>query len=212
MAVATVTAAPGTGVQLYAYSRPSTTFRLARQVVVPASGSVALPFRAAGSTRLYALQRFCTDVSPSLLLLVVASPVSLAVQRLGSLTYRFSGSTGGAPVATPLALVRRTAAGDIVLTRTTTDSRGRWTLGRLCLAAAAASARRRRWARRDRPQWPPPPPGCPARSCSRAWGLSTATTTCRPRSTRSCGASSPRSDPPEPGHAFWPDGDHRRPE
>ncbi|MCU1691434.1 MAG: hypothetical protein JWM64_525 [Frankiales bacterium] len=135
-ATATVTATPGTEVQLYAYSRPSTTYRLARQVLVPSSGTLALPFTPPGSTRLYAVQRYCTDLSPSAVV-GVSSPVSLAVRRLGPLRYRFSGSTGSAPSGTPVLLLRRTPRGEVLLARTSTGAGGRWTLDRTFLSPGA---------------------------------------------------------------------------
>ena len=125
----TATGTPGTELQLHAATAPTTTYRRVRTALVPADGRVTWSVQPSGSTRLYAVQQGCTDLS-GLLVLGARSPVTLAATRVARLRYRFSGSTGGAPAGTPVELLRRTPTGHVLLARTSTTAGGRWSLER----------------------------------------------------------------------------------
>ncbi|MCU1690910.1 MAG: hypothetical protein JWM64_1, partial [Frankiales bacterium] len=122
---------PGATVDVVAYTRPSTTYRTVRSVVLPASGRAEVVLRPPSNTRLYARQRGCS-AGPSAVL-TVTSTLSLDADRTGPRAYRLAGNSlpkraGGLPVA----LYRVQADGSEVLTaRTRTDPRtGAWSLSR----------------------------------------------------------------------------------
>ncbi len=122
---------PGATVDLYAYTRPSTAYRVVRTVVVPAGGPAEVSLTAPSNTRMYAQQRGCAEGPSSVL--TVRSTVSVDARRTGARTYRFSGnSLPLRPEGLALALYRVTDDGREVLTaRTRTDpATGRWTLTR----------------------------------------------------------------------------------
>ncbi len=90
-----VTAQSGTRVELYAYSRPSTTYAKVREGVVNEAGRIEFRVGPCGNTRLYARsfdqQGNFTD-SPSTVITVRTS-INLRVVRVGTRTYRFTGTT-----------------------------------------------------------------------------------------------------------------------
>lgn len=90
-AVATVRAAAGTVVDLLAYTRPSTTYRLVRTGTVTSDGTVRFTLRPPANTRLYAARRGCGRSSD--VVLNVATALTLAVERLGPRQYLFSGDS-----------------------------------------------------------------------------------------------------------------------
>jgi hypothetical protein len=117
----TVRTAPGSTVELYAYTRPSTTFQKVRTGTAGADGLARFTVRPPGNTRLYAQQPGCpVDVAAQSRVLNVRTALSLAVERLGTRTYRFHGDSlparrGGLIVS----LYRVTAEGRQVLTAQT---------------------------------------------------------------------------------------------
>ena len=126
----TVHAPVGSTVDLFAYSRPSTTYAVVRSATVGATGVVTWSVSPLTNTRLYAQKQGGAPTPP--VVLSVAPAVSLAATRTGTRTYAFSGRTvparaGGLVVS----LYRVDAAHHEVLTgRTRTDSHGRWSLTR----------------------------------------------------------------------------------
>lgn len=128
----TVSGTPGSEVQLLAYSRPSTTFRLVRQGTLPADGELSFDVTPPTNTRLYAQQIGC-DPSDSVVL-NVRTQLSLDVVRNGVRDYTFGGrglpARGGGLV---VSLYRVTEAGGQVLTaqaRAAADT-GRYTIRRV---------------------------------------------------------------------------------
>jgi hypothetical protein len=114
-AAITVRAAAGTAVDLYAYTRPSTTYRLVRTGTVASDRTLRWLLRPPANTRLYVQPRGCgpsTSVVQN-----VATALSLEAERLGPRSYRFSGDSlparaGGLVVS----LYRVSADGREVLT------------------------------------------------------------------------------------------------
>jgi len=114
-ATATVRAAAGTIVDLFAYTRPSTQYRLVRTGTAASDGTVRFVLRPPANTRLYAHRRGCGP-SPQVVL-NVATALTLEVERLGPRQYLFSGDSlparrGGLVVS----LYRITSDGRQVLT------------------------------------------------------------------------------------------------
>jgi hypothetical protein len=88
---ATVRSASGVTVDLYAYTRPSTTFRLVRTATTGTDGLAVFELRPPANTRLYAQKRGCAP-GPQVVL-EVATALTLGVERVGARTYRFSGDS-----------------------------------------------------------------------------------------------------------------------
>lgn len=137
---ATVTAreVPNTVVDLFAYTRPSTEYRLVRSATTNADGIVTFTIRPPANTRLRAAQREedCTDPSfgtePSVVL-NVRTALTLTATRNGTRDYTFSGDSlparaGGLVVS----LYRVTDAGKQVLTAQSRASAttGEWSIHR----------------------------------------------------------------------------------
>lgn len=110
----TVRAAGGSIVDLIAYTRPSTQFRLVRTGTVRTDGTVRFVLRPPANTRLYAVRRGCgrsPDVVQN-----VATALTLAVERLGPRQYLFSGdSLPARPGGLVVSLYRITSDGREVL-------------------------------------------------------------------------------------------------
>ena len=127
-----VRAASGTTVDLFAYSRPSTTFTKVRSGTVGADGLAVFSVRPPTNTRLYAQQSGCEQGES--VVLNVRTALSLQVVRNGVRDYTFSGDSlparaGGLIVS----LYRVTADGRSVLTsQARADSRtGDWSVRRV---------------------------------------------------------------------------------
>ena len=124
----------GSTVDLYAYTRPSTQFRLVRTVTIP-TGTAPDPMvslRPPGNTRLYAQQRGC-PAGPQKVI-NVRTALSLFAQRDGVRTYTFSGdSLPARPGGLIVSLYRLAADGRQVLTAQARASAtdGRWRLVRV---------------------------------------------------------------------------------
>ncbi len=113
----TIVGARGSTVDLYAYTRPSTTYRVVRTVTIPTGTQPApqVSLVPPANTRLYAQQRGC-DAGPSRVL-NVRTALTLQAQRTGTRRYVFSGDslparTGGLVVS----LYRIESSGRRVLT------------------------------------------------------------------------------------------------
>ncbi len=89
------TGAPGTRLELYAYSRPSTTYVKVREAVVPDSGQVLFTVGPSGNTRLFArsVDSQGRSADSASTVLTVRTSINLKVARTGVRTYRFTGST-----------------------------------------------------------------------------------------------------------------------
>ena len=124
--VAKVTATSGAVVDLYAYSRPSTTFERVRTETVNADGTVSFSLRPGTNTRLYAQQHGCT--AGDSVVLNVRTALTLAVARNGVRTYTFSGS---ALPARPGGLIVSLYRGTVLAGQTRADATtGKWSLRR----------------------------------------------------------------------------------
>jgi len=110
------TGTPNSVIELYAYSRPSTQYRLVRSGTTDNNGSVSFTdLRPPTNTRLYAQQRGCAIGQSTVL--NVRTQISLNVVRNGQRNYTFSGQaiparTGGLIVS----LYRVTITGQQILT------------------------------------------------------------------------------------------------
>jgi hypothetical protein len=117
----TVRATPNSVVEVYAYSRPSTTFRVVRQMEIGADGVATDRVVPPTNTRLYAQQVGC-DASPSIVL-NVRTNISMQVVRNGVRDYTFSGRALPArPGGLIVSLYRVTNDGRQVLTAQTRAS------------------------------------------------------------------------------------------
>jgi adhesin/invasin len=87
----TVTAARGSTVDLYAYTRPTTTYAVVRSGVVAANGTISWGIRPPRNTRLYAQQRGCP--AGNQVVLGVRTTLSLSAVRNGTRNYTFSGDS-----------------------------------------------------------------------------------------------------------------------
>ncbi len=123
----TVTSTSGRTVRLYAYSRPSTTFRVVRTAVANGSATV---FRVtpASNTRLYVQEEGCTASASTVI--SVRSAVGISAVRNASRVYTFTGPTNPRRPGQVVSLFRRTASGDVLTAQTKTGSDGRYTIQR----------------------------------------------------------------------------------
>lgn len=126
-----VRAASGSTVDLYAYSRPSTTFRKVRSGVVGNDGTASFSVFPATNTRLYARQGDCASAGS--VVLNVRTNQSLTVVRNATRDFTFSGRVyPGRPEGVVITLFRLTSDGRAVHTaRIRTDSRGQWSFRRV---------------------------------------------------------------------------------
>ena len=127
----TVTAARGSTVDLFAYTRPSTSYAIVRSGVVTSNGTVTWSIRPPRNTRLYAQQRGCP--AGNQVVLGVRTTLTLGAVRNGTRNYTFYGDslparTGGLIVS----LYRVNADGSQVLTGQARASAttGEWSLTR----------------------------------------------------------------------------------
>lgn len=90
-AAAVVRGAAGTVVDLFAYTRPSTTFRVVRTGTLGSDGGLRFGLRPPANTRLYAVRRGCGRSQD--VVLNVATALTLAVERVGPRRYVFSGDS-----------------------------------------------------------------------------------------------------------------------
>ena len=92
LATVIVAAAKRSTVDLFAYSRPATDYRLVRTGVVNnTDGTVTFSIRPATNTRLFAQQRGCT--AGSSIVLNVRTALTISVVRTGPRSYTFSGDS-----------------------------------------------------------------------------------------------------------------------
>lgn len=91
LATVIVAAARNSTIDLFAYSRPATDYRLVRTGVIGTDGTVAFQIRPATNTRMYAQQRGCTPGTS--VVLNVRTALTIAVVRNGVRTYTFSGDS-----------------------------------------------------------------------------------------------------------------------
>jgi len=111
----TVTAAPNSVVELFAYTRPSTTFRLVRSAEVGADGVAEFRITPPANTRLQARQQGCAFGQS--IVLNVRTAISLIVKRNGPRLYTFSGdSLPARPGGLIVSLFRVTNDGRQILT------------------------------------------------------------------------------------------------
>lgn len=127
-----VQATSGTLVDLFAYSRPSTTYERVRTVTVARNGRASVTLRPGTNTRLYAQQQGCTAGQSTVL--NVRTALTLAAKRNGTRDYTFSGASLPArDKGLIVSLYRLTADGGSILTAQTraNPTTGAWTLHRV---------------------------------------------------------------------------------
>jgi len=130
-ATVNVVGTPNSVVDLYAYSRPSTTFTVVRSGTVGADGILRYSVMPSGNTRLYAQQRGCPQGES--VVLNVRTALSLNVARTGTRSYQFSG--GSLPARTGgliISIYRITETGTEVLSSQVRadNSTGQWSVNR----------------------------------------------------------------------------------
>jgi len=126
-----VTTRAGADVRLFAYTRPSTTFRQVRAGTAGQNGTVTFEVVPPANTRLYAVVPGC-EPGPSVVL-NVETTLTLTAERLGVRTYRFAGdSLPARPGGLIVSLYRLDGAGREVLTAQTRagEADGEWSLTR----------------------------------------------------------------------------------
>jgi hypothetical protein len=127
----TVTATRGSTVDLFAYTRPSTTYTIVRTGVVGNNGTISWDIRPPRNTRLFAQQRGCAPGNQ--VVLGVRTTLSIAAVRNGTRNYTFSGdSLPARPGGLIVTLYRVNADGSQVLTAQARASAitGEWSLTR----------------------------------------------------------------------------------
>jgi hypothetical protein len=127
----TVTAARGATVDLFAYTRPLTTFTIVRTGVVANDGTISWGIRPPRNTRLYAQQRGCP--AGNQVVLGVRTTLSLAAVRNGTRNYTFSGdSLPARPGGLIISLYRVNPGGSQTLTAQVraSSTTGEWRLTR----------------------------------------------------------------------------------
>jgi hypothetical protein len=131
-ALVTVTATSGTLVDLFAYSQPSTEFKVVRSGTVGKNGVFSAVIKPATNTRLYAKQHGCADGAQ--VVLNVRTTLTLAVVRNGVRNYTFSGDSLPARAGGLIVSLYRVAPDgrEILTAQTRADARtGEWTLRRV---------------------------------------------------------------------------------
>lgn len=123
----TVVSTSGRTVELYAYSRPSTTFRVVRTAVANGSQTVFRVFPAT-NTRLYAQEVGCR--ASTSVVISVRSAVGISAVRNGTRLYTFTGPTNPRRPGQVVSLFRRTPNGDVLTAQARTGSDGRYTIQR----------------------------------------------------------------------------------
>ncbi|MCW2607310.1 MAG: hypothetical protein JWO60_2003, partial [Frankiales bacterium] len=84
---------PGSTIEIYAYSRPSTTYARVRSALVGPDGGYSFEVGPSGNTRLYAQTVTPRGSAKSdSIVLTVKTSLNLKVARTGTRTYRFTGS------------------------------------------------------------------------------------------------------------------------
>ncbi len=130
----TVSAAASATVELYAYTRPSTAYRLVRTGVTGADGTVRLaPLRPPANTRLYAQVRGCPPAATTSVVLDVRTTLTLAATRTGPRTVTLTGDSLPARPGGLVVSVYRVArdGGQVLVGQTRADATtGRWRLER----------------------------------------------------------------------------------
>ncbi len=128
---ARVNGTPGALVDLVAYTRPSTTYRVVRTLRLGDDGLASTSLVPPSNTRTYAQERGCAKGGSTAV--TVRASVSLDARRTGTRTYVFRGNSlpkraGGLPVA----VYRRDAAGrEVLVARARSNGRtGAWSLTR----------------------------------------------------------------------------------
>jgi hypothetical protein len=128
----TLHGSPDTRVRLMAYSRPSTTYQIARESITNTAGDVTFRVTPGGNTRLYATYGTAdtsTD-SPSQVI-QVHTTLSLSATRTAVRTYDFHGRNLPQRAGQLITLYRLTNTGGEVRTAIVrTDETGTWHLSR----------------------------------------------------------------------------------
>lgn len=129
-ATVAIAATPGSTVELWGYTRPSTTYRrLRHSIVVPASGVAFATVRPLTSTRLAA--RHPRGPAGGSAAVLVSPRVSASARSLGARTYLLSGQVWPARAGVLVGVLARTPAGrEVAVAADTTDARGRWSVTR----------------------------------------------------------------------------------
>lgn len=124
------TAQPNTRIELYAYSRPSTTYAKVREGIVGGSGRIEFRVGPCGNTRLYARsfdqQGNFTDSASTVI--TVRTSINLRVVRVGTRTYRFTGTTlpKRRNQLVTVFYQRTDGSNRVIASRARTDSNGRY--------------------------------------------------------------------------------------
>ena len=121
-----VTGTPNSVIDLYAYTRPATAYRVVRSAELGNSGTTAFTVVPPANTRLYAQQRGCPQSLSQVL--NVRTKLSVTAARTGTRTYTFSGSSAPTRVGGLIvSLYRVTSDGRQILTSQTRASAGNGT-------------------------------------------------------------------------------------
>ncbi|HVE73822.1 MAG TPA: hypothetical protein VNA30_01840 [Mycobacteriales bacterium] len=115
--------------QVYAYSRPSTTYRLVQQAETGPDGALRFTIGPATNTRLYAQQQGCGPGASTVL--SVRTVLSINARRVSPRTYLFFGTTSPSRADQLVTLYRVASGGGLVRTaQTRTRADGTYALTR----------------------------------------------------------------------------------
>lgn len=127
-AAVTGVAAPGTVVQLFAYTRPSTTYTVVRSEVVGADGTYSFSVAPVGNTRMYTE---IDGIKSASVVVEVEQAVSMTPTRTAASALRFTGKVFPAVIGQPVSIFRSAPNGGRVLVgRALTNADGRYVYDR----------------------------------------------------------------------------------
>lgn len=123
-------ATPNSRIQLQAYSRPSTTYRAARDTVVSASGTFAFTVALGTNTRLYVQEVGCPNNAAQSKVITVRTVLSFFATRNATRRYTFTGQVLPRRSDQLVSLYRRTTRGDVLTSQVRTSANGSFSFGR----------------------------------------------------------------------------------
>ena len=122
----TGTGGPGCSVQVLAYTRPSTTYRVVRTGTIADNGTFAFTLYPPSNTRVYAKSDGASNSKSTTV--NVRFLVGMKVTRVGVRTYRFEGGVGPGTAGVHVTVYRSSSSGNVKVGTTDTTSNGGWSL------------------------------------------------------------------------------------